>query len=267
MHTILWWTVWGLVVGLGLLGLRESLHHPLHLIVAVPLISGALAAAVKRLHHEYHAAILHAKWLLISSLFLTLGGGYVYLKGQAYGPFATASSHRAFMRCTFEMSIPEVERALGRKLQSADPTPFEPAGLTDWLFEIIPLPGRPLEVRLLPDLLIYRVPCTARFEFVQGKLSQVALRFDKTNWEETAALLQHLREDLAKDYQSVQADIQAASHKKAVAAPEVYRKDCVEAALSRETVGAHQSQVNVVLQYLPLAEEKPKPLSIDVQVF
>src|SRR3979411_2905912 len=115
MHkTMWWWSIWGLVVGIGFFGLQEAHRNPLHRILAFPLLSGAVAAAVLRLRHEYHEAMLHAKWVLVSAALLLLGGGYMYLKAEGYGPFSTASAHKAFLGTTFGMSLPEVERVLGR---------------------------------------------------------------------------------------------------------------------------------------------------------
>src|ERR1700676_418859 len=136
--TLIWWSLWGLVVGIGLFGLQEAHHHSIHLIIAFPLLAGAAAAAGMRLKHEYHEVMLHAKWVAVSSGLLLLGSGYVYLKAEAYGPFATASPHKAFLGSRFEMSAPEVERALGRKIYAPDSDRSGPEGVKDWIFEALP---------------------------------------------------------------------------------------------------------------------------------
>src|SRR3954469_7404816 len=98
MHkTLVWWSLWGMVVGMGLVGLKEAQRNCLHLLLAVPLLTGALAAAILRLKHEYHEVLMHAKWVGISGALLLLSSGYAYLKTGAYGPFATASPCRAFL--------------------------------------------------------------------------------------------------------------------------------------------------------------------------
>src|SRR5437773_7675827 len=113
MRSILWWGVWGMVVGIGVLGLRESSHTSLHFLIAMPLLTGALAAAAVRIRHEYHEAMQNAKWLLISSGFFVLSSGILYLRAEAMGPFRMGSAHKAILGATFEMSAREVERAVG----------------------------------------------------------------------------------------------------------------------------------------------------------
>src|SRR5262245_38489075 len=117
MHTtLMWWSLWGLVIGIGLFGLQEAPRNSIHWMLSLPLLTGAMAAAVLRLKHEYKEAMMHAKWIGLTGVLFLFGTGYLYVKTQAYGPFATATEHRAFLNATFGMSVPEVERALNRKL-------------------------------------------------------------------------------------------------------------------------------------------------------
>src|SRR5258708_26864022 len=115
MHkTIVWWSLWGMAVGMGLFGLQEVHQNSLHLILALPLLTGALAAAVLRLKHEYHEALLHAKWLVVSGGLLLLSSRYAYMKTEADGPVGTATAHKAFSGTRFRMSAPGVGRPAGR---------------------------------------------------------------------------------------------------------------------------------------------------------
>ena len=254
MHTVIWWSVWGLVVGISLFGLEEARGHSIHMIISLPLLSGALAAAALRLKHEYHEAMQHARWVLFTIVFLSLGSGYVYLKTGAYGPFATGTSHKAFLQTTFEMSVSEVERALGRPLTEEVPDKANDEGLKDWLFEMIPGPSRPVLERLLPELSIYHVPCQARFVFFRGKLSRVSVEFKKTTHEETDQLVRLAQQDLEREYKPAGSGM-------------VYRKEAVEATIARTPTDPDNEQVIVTLQYLPFASQKPPLLTADTQVF
>jgi hypothetical protein len=264
MRTLIWWSVWGLVVGIGLFGLRESQRQSLHLLLAVPLLTGAVAAAVLRLKHEYHEALQHARWIFFSSLFLFLGTGYIYLKSEAYGPFATGTSHKAFLGTTFGMSVPEVERTLQRKLvrgPSGLPEKSSPESIKDWVIDMVPRPSEESDLRLLPELVAYHVPAQARFQFIRGMLGRVEVQFQKTERDETKLLVQRLREDLIKSY-TVEADAPDA------ALPVlVFRKDDVVATIQPNPAGSDVLQVGVVLQYLPLAEKRSDPLSVNAQLF
>lgn len=256
MHTMVWWSVWGLVVGIGLFGLKESQRASLHLILALPLLTGAIASAILRLRHEYHQVIQHAKWALLSTLFLFSGTGFLYIKSEAFGPFASGSTHRAFLKTTFEMSIPEVERTLGRKLSTTLPEKPAPDGIKEWLMDMVPNPGLGTEVRTLPHVLLYNVPCIAKFEFVRGKLAKVTVNFQATNRREADRLLERIEEELSKDYKPV-----------VPSEGKVYRKDAVEATVTDTLFDRRRHQVEVQLQYLPLAQPKAVPLTANVQVF
>jgi hypothetical protein len=259
MHTLMWWTVWGLVVGIGLFGLKESSRASLHLILALPLLSGAAAAAILRVRHEYQEALQHAKWLAISSGFLLLGSGYLYLRTEAFGPFATGTQHKAFLESTFEMSVPEVERAIGRKLSIPASERQDPDGLKEWVLGILPLPERPPESRTLNHLIVYGVPGEARFEFTKGKLGKIELVFDNTSKEDTGPLLRRIRDDLEKTYKPAEPA--------AVRAPFLYRKEAVEAVVDDTVVDSSHEQVQVRLTYLPFLEKEPGPLTVNAQVF
>lgn len=259
MHTLAWWTLWGLAVGVGLFGLKQSLHESLHLILALPLLSGAAAAAVLRLRHEYRQLLQHAKWLAISSALLFLGSGLLYLRTQAFGPFATGTPHKAFLGSTFEMSIPEVERAIGRTLSVPAAETQDPEGLKEWLLGILPLPARPAEVRTLKPLVVYGVPAEARFEFSRGKLARVGVVFNNTSKEATGPLLQRIRDDLGKTYTPAEP---AGSR-----APFVYQKEAVEAVIEDASADSAHDQLQVRLTYLPFQDKEPGPLTVDTQAF
>ena len=259
MHTLMWWTVWGLVVGIGLFGLKESGRTSLHLVLALPLLSGAAAAAILRIRHEYQEALQHAKWLAISSVFLLLGSGYLYLRTEAFGPFATGTRHKAFLESTFEMSVPEVERAIGRKLSVPATERQDPDGLKEWILGILPLPERPPELRTLPHLVVYGVQGEARFEFTRGKLGKVELVFNNTSKEETGPLLQRIRDDLEKTYKLAEPA--------AAKVPFLYHKEAVEAVVEDAAVNSSHEQIQVRLTYLPFLEKEPGPLTVSAQAF
>jgi hypothetical protein len=257
VHTMMWWSIWGLVVGIGLFGLQEAHRNSIHLILAFPLLTGATAAAVIRLRHEYHEAMLHAKWVVVSSGLLLLGTGYMYLRSEGYGPFASGTTHKAFLGATFEMSAPEVERALGRKL-SVTGENSAPEGLRDWMVELVPDFERRAESRLLPDITLYHIPCKARFDFAAGKLARVAVEFQPRTPVEAIDLVQEMRDDLSKDYQFVPTPRRS---------PILYRKEAVDATIDKTPVDALHQQVSVVLQYLPFADKQAGPLAVESHAF
>jgi hypothetical protein len=256
-HTMMWWSIWGLVVGIGLFGLQEAPHNRVHLLLSFPLLAGAFAAAASRLRHEYHEAMLHAKWVAISSGLLLLGTGYLYLRTQGYGPFASASAHKAFLGTTFEMSMPEVERALGRKLVAAGES-SSPEGLRDWMLDMVPDFERKSESRILPDITLYHVPCRVKFDFAAGKLARVRAEFQPTVPAETLLLVQHILEDFSNEYKQAPTSPRSAM---------LFRKEAVDATVDRTPVDALHEQVSVVLQYLPLADQQPEPLAVDSHAF
>jgi hypothetical protein len=253
MHgTMVWWSLWGLIVGIALFGLQETHRNSIHWMLSLPLLTGALAAAALRLKHEYHEAMVHAKWVGLSAGLFLLGMGSLYLKAQAYGPFATATSHRAFLGATFGMSIAEVERALGRKLSASQ------GGLRERVLSMIPDLEKAPETRSM-DLVAYRVPSKARFEFVGGQLAKVALAFQPTTAGDTAALSRRIQEDLEKDYKRVE-----------TSGPEgsvLYRKEAVDASLVQTPVDPLHQQLTVHLQYMPLADQRPGPLTVEAKLF
>lgn len=258
MHrTLVWWSLWGLVVGIGLFGLQEAHYHSIHFIIAFPLLTGAGAAAVMRLKHEYHEAMLHAKWVLISSVLLLLGSGYVYLKAEAYGPFSTASTTRAFLGTRFEMSPPEVERTLGRRLETTEADRSGQDGFKDWIVDVLPDFEHKTESRVLPELVVYHVPGKARFDFVGGKLAKVTLEFQPTAASETPALQERIQTDLSQEYQRGDVSPRAI----------VYKKPQVDATLVLAPIDPQHQQLSVVLQYLPLADQTPGPLTVDTKAF
>src|SRR5205823_4772770 len=101
MRTIIWWTLWGLVLATGLIALLEAHRNIFHLLIALPILCGATAAGLKRIKHEYREAIEHAKWAVVTCCFLIAAMGYVYLKANAVGPFGTGTSRKAFLGTTF----------------------------------------------------------------------------------------------------------------------------------------------------------------------
>jgi hypothetical protein len=261
MHqTITWWTIWGLVVGVAIFGLKESALHSLHYVIAIPLLCGAVAAAFIRLKHEYHAAIVHAKWATITTGLLLVGSGYVYLRAEGIGPFATATEHRAFLGTRFGMSPREVERTIGRPLGLDEHTPTLHSGLVEWVAGLIPQQRTKQDVRELQGVVVYRVPCSARFGFVDEKLGRVEIEFETLGPLGSKALLERIHEALAKDYRIDEAKASGDE-------PIVYRKPSVEAIVSRHPIENDRFQVSVMLQYLPLAVPTPAPLAVNAQVF
>jgi len=261
MHkTIVWWTIWGLFVSIGIYGLKEGGQHSVNLIASIPILTGAAAAAVLRLKHEYHEVILHAKWVGVSTVFLLLGSAYLYVRAEGYGPFATGSSHKAFLGTTFEMSPHEVERALGRSLAGSRGE-HAPEGLKDWAFMMLPGMDGKRDTRTLSPLTIYRVPAQARFDFVSGKLGRVEIQFQPTPSEDTTALVHHVQEDLEKEYR--QQDSTASPENTSI----LYRKEAVDAALTQTSVDPRHQQVAIVLQYLPYVDKAAAPLAVEAKAF
>jgi hypothetical protein len=262
MHsTLIWWTIWGMILGIGLFGLQEARGHSAHLIVAIPLVTGALAAAVLRIKHEYREAVQHAKWVVVSAIVLLLGSGYMYLKAEAYGPFATAGVHKAFLGSSFEMSIPEVQRSLGRKLVPVAAERPASEGFKSWLLGIIPDLEKKSETRILPELVVYSVPGKARFDFVGGKLGRVHVEFEPTTVKEAGRLAGRVHEDFAKEYRKV--DVSASSSSRST----LYRKDAVEAVVVQNVLDHYHRQIAVNIQYLPLAPKNAGPLRVKAKAF
>jgi hypothetical protein len=259
--TLVWWSLWGLAVGVGLFGLQEAHTHSIHLVLAIPILSGAIAAAFMRLKHEYHEAMLHAKWVVVSGSLLLLSTGYAYVKTEAYGPFATASAHKAFLGTRFEMSVPEVERTVGRRLAGPGSEPAQAEGLKDWILEALPLFERPTMTRSLSNLIVYHVPCTANFGFVRGKLARVEVQFEPTSTSESRLLLQRIQEDLQAEYARVDAPANLPANSL------MYRKEAVDTMIIPTFEDAKHHQISVVLQYLPFADEKRGPLKVEAKAF
>ncbi len=253
MRTVVWWTVWGLVVSAGIIGLLESSRYHPHLLLAVPLLTGATAAAILRVQYEYHHAVQHAKWLAMSSLFLMCGLGYLYAKANAYGPFATGTICKAFLGTTFQMSVPEVERALGRRLaQDREEKPLSERA-QEWIVDALPLPGRPVDERYALAISLYRVPCNASFLFRKAQLGGVRLEFEPVQNQELDALLTQVRRELEKDYKA--------------ASPNIYRKEDVQAVLDIQPAGPQHVRLVVSLQYLPSVEAAPAALAVESNAF
>jgi hypothetical protein len=263
MHTIVWWGVWGLVVSAGLVGLLENAPHHLHLLLALPILTAAMAAALIRLNYEYHQAIQHAKRLVISSLVLMTGLGCLYVKARALGPFATGTTQKAFLGTTFGMSLPETERALGRRLhedQEEDKPLQERA--QDWLLEALPLPGHPVETSFAMPLTLYRVPCKTIFAYKKGKLARVELEFDTLPTHAAELLVGKIRAELEKDYRPMP---DAAGHKPAF--PLVFEKESAESKIEIFRTDPHYLRVRVTLQYLPFMDAPAPALSVEANVF
>jgi hypothetical protein len=255
MRTIVWWTVWGLVLAVVGIGLLEAPRNHFLLLLAVPLLTGAAAAALLRIEYEYHHALQHAKWLGVSSLLLLGGMGILYMKAHASGPFATGSAHKAILGATFEMSLPEVERALDRKLvgDSANKTLQDSAH--GWVLEALSLPGLETQESYSLPISIYRFPCQASFQFLRGKLGKVRLDFEPMRRKESAALLERVTEDLHKDYKPVPD------------ATLTYEKESVRMTMALARTESGRSQVSITLQYLPFISQEPPPVSVEANVF
>src|SRR5437763_1022207 len=144
MRTIIWWTLWGLAVATGLIALLEAQRNIFHLLIALPILCGTAAAGLKRIRYEYKEALEHAKWAVVTGCFLIAGMGYVYLKANGVGPFGTGTSHKAFLGTTFGMSLPEVERALGRPLAEADLDKPLTERAESWVLDAMPVPRHSL---------------------------------------------------------------------------------------------------------------------------
>jgi|GEM_PF-1998352 len=174
---IFWWTLWGLALGAGLFSLKESFRLNLYLLLAMPLLAGSAAAAVSRLNHEYHKAAAQAKWLALGAPIALLGLALLYIRAGGYGPFATGGTQRAFLGVTFGMSVPEVERALDRRLVPVEAPKELPSMVNEWLTEIV-VPSRRSQTRyILPDLELFGIAGQARLDFVEGRLGRTQLEF------------------------------------------------------------------------------------------
>lgn len=259
MRTIVWWTVWGLAISVGVVALFEAAPHHANLLVAIPLISGSIAAAFIRIEHEYRHALEHAKWLGLSLVFLIAGVGYVYLKANARGPFSTGTSCRALLGTTFGMSVPEVERALHRRLTAE----HEDVSLAEqahrWVLESLPAIAREPQAKYTIPLTVYANPARATFEFEKGQLAKVDLELESPNVSSATELYQTLQNDLAKEYRLAQSE-----EKSPVAH---YRKELVDATLSKSAAEGKPTVIVVSLQYLPALQEAPAPLAVSANVF
>jgi hypothetical protein len=261
MHTVIWWGIWGLVVGAGLFGLKESSRNNLHLLLAVPLLSAAAAAAAARMKHGYHEAMAHAKWVAVISPFLLVGMGYLYLRAEGFGPFSGATANRAFLQATFGMSIPEVERAIGHGLIPTEPDKFASPELHEWILDRILESRKPHEERLLPNLAVYHEPCQARFAFFDGRLGKVEIDFDRLTKEEAATLMQQIDADLSRTYSA------EAAQSPADTTTRRYKKESVEASvLSVQADPLHQV-IEIIVTYLPLTTQQTDPVALNAQVF
>ncbi len=262
MRTIVWWAVWGLVVSAGVIGLLETTPHHVHLLLAFPLLTGAAAAALLRMKYEYEHAVQHAKWLVLSSIFLMSGMGYLYTKANAYGPFSTGTTHKAFLGTTFGMSIPEVERALGRRINGEESEKPIQERAQDWILQVLPLPEHPSEGRFELPLTLYHIPCKTLFLFKKGKLGRVEVQFESLPAKEGAALVGRLREELEKEYKPAESETSRKGKP-----PLVFRKESVEAAIEIFRTEAHHARVRATLQYLPFLEAPPPALSVEANAF
>lgn len=253
MRTIVWWTVWGLVVSAGIIGLLEAPYHHARLLLSLPLLTGATAAAFLRIQYEYHHAIQHAKWMAMSSLFLMCGLGYLYAKANAYGPFATGTAHKAFLGTTFEMSVPEVERAIGRRLTpDIAEKPYSERAQA-WIVEALPLPGRPEEERFVLPLSLYHVPCNVSFFFRRSRLGEVRVEFDPLPAIELDTLLGQIRGELGKEYKRD--------------SDELYLKEDVQATIETIPAASRSIRSAISLKYLPFVEAVPAPLAVESNAF
>lgn len=260
MRSIVWWTVWGLVLAVGLLGLLEFPQNHYFLIMALPLLTGSMAAGLHRMQHEYKHAIEHAKWAGVSSLFLLASVGFLYAKAQAYGPFSTGSSHKALLGTTFGMSVPEVERTLGRPLREKPLTGAIHEKAHEWLSEALPLPGEKSEVYALP-VEVFGKKSQITFQFDRKQLARVELQFIPLSAESAMELKRKLMEELQKDYR-----LQEESTQQGLSRIR-FSKEAVEAKLLVGSSTEKPINLQVVLDYLPLAEQRQPALNVTANVF
>ncbi len=261
MRSIVWWTVWGLVLAISLLGLLEFQRSRYFLVLSIPLLTGAIAAAIHRLEHEYRHALEHAKWAVVSALFLLAAIGFLYLKARAYGPFSTATSHKALLGTTFGMSLPEVERKLGRKLRERSVEGALQERAHEWLWEALPIPqGRSGEQYSLP-VMVYGTRSRVTFYFERRKLNRVELQFLPMNKNEASVIRVKLHEELLKEYalSKERAERELTERR--------YTKETVEATVVMAPGSDRLVNIRVLLEYLPTVEEAPAPLRAEANIF
>jgi hypothetical protein len=243
--------------------LQESFRHSYYFLVAMPLLSGSIAAAISRLSHEYRKAAAQIRWLAIAAPVALLGLALLYVRAAAYGPFAKGGTQRAFLGATFGMSVPEVERAVDRRLIPLD-TPTElPGGVSEWFYDLVSHTTRVRTQYLLPDLQLVGAPCQARLDFFGGRLAHVQIEFDKVPHDSAPGLAAKLRDELGHDYQPIQ--ISSPSISSAGLQPSDFKKDDVEAHLLQNQLDAFNDAIAVELTYLPLVQGNP--LRADNHVF
>lgn len=261
MRSIVWWSVWGLVLAVGAIGLLEFPRSHYFLILSLPLLTGAVAAAIHRLEHEYRHAMEHAKWMGVSAIFLVGAMGFLYFKVHAYGPFSTATKHKALMGVTFGMSVPEVERALGRPLRSQAVEGALQEKAHEWLLEALPLPveksGESFSV--FGNLFGNRSQLT--FYFEKRQLSRVEVQFVPGSKETMADLQKKVVEALGKDYV-----LKEESTRDGFTRME-FAKEAVETHLVSGTGSDRLATLRLGMEYLPLVEQARPPLTADTNVF
>lgn len=262
MRTILWWAVWGLVVSIGIIGLLERGPHHLNLLAAIPLLTGAIAAGLIRVEHEYRHAIEHAKWVGVSALFLIVSLGFVYVKGNAVGPFATGTKHKAILGTTFGMSVPEVERVLGRRLAATEGEEHFKDQAHQWVLDALPTVAHPLETRYAIPLTIYQTPGEAAFYFYRGKLGKVQIAFDPRSQEDISGLRQRLQRELAREYRDVKSSPAGSLENRLV-----FSKDAVEAVVTSHPAENGQMALTVTLKYEPTTPHQATALAVEANLF
>ena len=155
------------------------------------------------------------------------------------------------------MSVPEVERVLGRSLTDGGMDKALADQAQEWILEALPLPlHKPNERYSLP-VTLYEVPAHAIFHFDQRKLGRVEVQFQPTTSEKTTELARQIREELAKEYRPAD-DLPR---------PQSYRKEAVEAVLTSTPLDSQRFGLRVVLQYLPFVSEAPQPVVVQSNVF
>lgn len=261
MRSILWWSVWGLVLAIGAIGLLEFPRSHYFLILSIPLLTGAVAAAIHRLEHEYRHALEHAKWAGVSAIFLFAALGFLYFKVHAYGPFSTATTHKALLGVTFGMSVPEVERKLGRPLR-AHPVEGElQEKAHEWLLEALPLPTEKSAEAYSLFVQLFGSRSQLTFYFDHRQLGRVEVQFVPGSKDTMADLKKTVIEELGKDYV-----LKEEATKDGLTRME-FAKENVEARLYSGVGSDHLTTLRVVMEYLPLAEQPKPPLAADTNVF
>lgn len=261
MRSIVWWTVWGLVMAVGAIGLLEFHRSHYFLVLSIPLLTGAIAAAVHRLEHEYRHAIEHAKWAGVSAVFLLAAVGFLYLKAHAIGPFTTGTPHKALLGTTFGMSVPEVERTLGRKLRVNPAEGALQEKAHEWLAEALPLPRERSDESYSLPVNVFGARSRITFHFDKRRLARVELQFMPARSEEATRIRLKILEELSKDYKLTEESTKEELSRYR------YAKESVDALLIAGEGSDKLTNIRVVLDYIPTEEQAPAPLAAESNVF